>query len=72
MIQVLDNDGVDVVQLAAGDGYSCAISLDGYVMTWGENLCGQLGHGDLDTRCKSQHTLLLFSVCQRLPSLSPN
>jgi alpha-tubulin suppressor-like RCC1 family protein len=38
--------GVVVRAVAAGDTHSLALGWDGRVYSWGENECGQLGHGD--------------------------
>jgi alpha-tubulin suppressor-like RCC1 family protein len=34
-----------VVQLACGEEFSCAVTADGRLLTWGFGGCGQLGHG---------------------------
>jgi alpha-tubulin suppressor-like RCC1 family protein len=39
-------DQRDVVQVAVGDGHSCALLEDGQLMCWGNNQYGQLGRGD--------------------------
>jgi alpha-tubulin suppressor-like RCC1 family protein len=38
---------VEPVDVASGDGYSCAIDKDGVVWCWGLNSQGQLGTGDI-------------------------
>ena len=37
----------DAVQLAAGDGFACALTKPGDVWCWGSNTLGQLGTGDV-------------------------
>ena len=41
---------VQVYAVACGADYSIAATRDGAVYTWGANSCGQLGHGDTDSR----------------------
>src|SRR6185295_5790864 len=42
----IEVDGVlDVKQLAAGDGYTCALHSTGDVTCWGDGQVGQLGDG---------------------------
>jgi alpha-tubulin suppressor-like RCC1 family protein len=38
--------GADVVQVAAGEEFTCARKRDGTVWCWGDNFMGQLGTGD--------------------------
>lgn len=40
----------DAVELALGDGFSCARRRDGAVACWGKNERGQLGDGSFDSR----------------------
>lgn len=42
-------DQRNVVQVAVGDGHSCALLEDGQLMCWGDNQYGQLGRGDGET-----------------------
>jgi hypothetical protein len=42
--------GVAVRSVAAGHEHSLALSCDGRVFSWGQNSCGQLGHGNKLTR----------------------
>ena len=37
--------GVCVVQVCCGEEFSCAVTADGRLLTWGFGGCGQLGHG---------------------------
>ena len=40
-----------VFDVACGDEFMCVLAGDnGNIYTWGNNACGQLGHGDLDSR----------------------
>lgn len=39
------------VQVAAGDGYTMAITPEGDAYAWGSNLCGQLGNGSITAAC---------------------
>ena len=41
-------NGVVVVQVAAGDGHSIALTAAGELYTWGGGGCGRLGHGDVE------------------------
>ncbi|MEK6706645.1 MAG: Ig-like domain-containing protein, partial [Bdellovibrionota bacterium] len=43
------NVGGDVVQLTAGDYYTCALLSTGKVRCWGESSYGQLGYGNTNT-----------------------
>eukprot|EP00941_MAST-03F_sp_MAST-3F-sp1_P002320 g2320.t1 len=44
--------GRNVKQISAGQSHSAAVSVDGYLYTWGLGRDGQLGHGDKYSRNK--------------------
>lgn len=44
-----DLHGVPIIHLACGATHCAAVSDVGTLFTWGENTCGQLGHGDKRT-----------------------
>jgi alpha-tubulin suppressor-like RCC1 family protein len=50
-----------VVNVAAGELHSAAVTVDGDVYTWGDGFCGQLGHGD-----KRPHVVPKQVQCGRL------
>lgn len=39
-------EGSEIIQIAAGDWHSAALTVDGRVFTWGHGLDGQLGYGE--------------------------
>ncbi|GAQ89192.1 Putative ubiquitin-protein ligase [Klebsormidium nitens] len=44
--------GLAIVQVAAGENHSAALTVDGQIFTWGRNKYGQLGHSDGGTICR--------------------
>ena len=44
--------GSRVVMVAAGGNHSAASTSEGELLTWGEGICGQLGHGDQEDRTR--------------------
>ena len=40
-------DGKTIVDISAGNGFTCAVTSDGKVACWGYNSNGQLGYGDV-------------------------
>lgn len=51
-----------VVQVAAGAGHTCAVTVSGALSCWGANLRGQLGLGDTDDRTTPQAITSLGEV----------
>ena len=49
-VAVLLPVGVDAVSVSAGGYHSLAIGSDGNLYAWGDNVFGQLGNGNADTR----------------------
>ena len=43
--------GFNVCAVAAGNGFGSAITATGCVYTWGNGICGRLGHGDTIPQC---------------------
>ncbi|MCH9679992.1 MAG: hypothetical protein K0V04_01060 [Deltaproteobacteria bacterium] len=39
--------GTDAAMVAAGDAFTCAVTVDGAVRCWGWNISGQLGYGNV-------------------------
>ena len=64
---VLDLDGLDVVQIAAGDAHSVALDASGNVWTWGFSSSGQLGHGIVALDYSMSDSRLRVLRPQRVP-----
>ena len=47
-------EGARVVMVAAGCRHSAASTSEGEVMTWGDGVFGQLGHGDEEDRTRPE------------------
>lgn len=50
LFEPIANLSKEIIAIAAGDTFSMALSADGEVLTWGENLSGQLGDGTRRSR----------------------
>ena len=53
-----------VIQIAAGDNHSAALTADGRVFTWGRGKYGQLGLGSFETSSTPQHVKLPIDIVQ--------
>ena len=44
------NDNPEWTQIVCGRHHTAALTKAGDLYTWGRNCCGQLGHGDMESR----------------------
>jgi len=51
--------GLGVTQVACGEYHSVALTIDGYLWSWGRGRHGQLGHGDREARVRPFQILSL-------------
>ena len=59
LVEVQSLSDERVVQLACGGAHSAAVTAGGDMYTWGKNLNGQLGHGDVQAYAAPQKLLML-------------
>ena len=43
-------DKLELIQIECGGHHTVGLTKNGEVFTWGDNSCGELGHGDLGGR----------------------